>query len=95
MELPPHMSREELMQHCRQQLENLPALVKRSFKRLRPQFGDTSEGVRVLQWNVLSRGTHTELLLYGVFEKEIRSLFSLSCDSSIATSKAISPDSTS
>lgn len=67
VELPAHMSREELLQHCRQQLENLPALVKRSFRRLRPQFGDTSEGVRVLQWNVLSRGTHTEFLLYRVF----------------------------
>jgi hypothetical protein len=57
VELPSHMSRDELLQHCHQQLENLPALVKRSFRRLRPQFGDTSEGVRVLQWNVLSRGT--------------------------------------
>lgn len=55
VELPARMSREELLQHCHQQLENLPALVKRSFRRLRPQFGDTSEGVRVLQWNVLSR----------------------------------------
>jgi hypothetical protein len=92
VELPTHMSREELLQHCRQELENLPALVKRSFRRLRPQFGDTSEGVRVLQWNVLSRGTQTELLLYRVFEKEIRSLFSLSCDGSIATSRASFPD---
>lgn len=55
VELSARMSREELLQHCHQQLESLPALVKRSFRRLRPQFGDTSEGVRVLQWNVLSR----------------------------------------
>ena len=95
VELPAHMSREELLQHCHQQLENLPALVKRSFRRLRPQFGDTSEGVRVLQWNVLSRGTYTELLLYRVFEKEISSLFSLSCYRSITTSKASSSHSTS
>ena len=67
VELSARMSREELLQHCHQQLESLPALVKRSFRRLRPQFGDTSEGVRVLQWNVLSRGTLTGFLLYRGF----------------------------
>jgi hypothetical protein len=55
--LPACMGRDELLQHCHQQLENLPALVKRSFRRLRQQFGDTADGLRVLQWNVLSRGT--------------------------------------
>jgi hypothetical protein len=60
--LPARMSRDELLQHCQQQLENLPSLVKRSFRRLRQQFGDTEEGVRVLQWNVLSRGTSSPCL---------------------------------
>jgi hypothetical protein len=55
--LPPRMSRDELLQHCHQQLEDLPALVKRSFRRLRQQLGDTTHGLRVLQWNILSRGT--------------------------------------
>lgn len=57
VELPSRMSRDELLQHCHQQLGNLPPLVKRSFKRLQGQSGDTPDGVRVLQWNVLSRGT--------------------------------------
>ncbi|PNF20554.1 Nocturnin [Cryptotermes secundus] len=55
VDLPPRMSRDELMQHCHQQLGNLPPLVKRSFRRLQGQSGDTPDGVRVLQWNVLSR----------------------------------------
>ncbi|KDR21508.1 nocturnin isoform X2 [Zootermopsis nevadensis] len=53
--LPTSLSRDELLQHCHQQLENLPSLVKRSFRRLVQQFGDTADGLRVLQWNVLSR----------------------------------------
>jgi hypothetical protein len=57
VELPARMSRDELLQHCHQQLENLPALVKRSFRRLRQQVDDNSDGLRVLKWNVLSRGT--------------------------------------
>jgi hypothetical protein len=57
VELPPRMSREELLQYCHQQRGDLPALVKRSYKRLHGQFGNAPDGVRVLQWNVLSRGT--------------------------------------
>ncbi|PSN54887.1 Nocturnin [Blattella germanica] len=49
------MSRDELLEHCHQQREGLPSLVKRNFRRLSQQFGDTTSGVRVLQWNVLSR----------------------------------------
>ena len=62
VDLPPRMSRDELMQHCHQQLGNLPPLVKRSFRRLQGQSGDTPDGVRVLQWNVLSRGTLLAIL---------------------------------
>ena len=51
-----HMSRDELVQHCHEQREGLPSLVKRNFRRLGQQFGDTTSGVRVLQWNVVSRG---------------------------------------
>jgi hypothetical protein len=57
VELPRRMSREELLQHCHQQLGTLPALVKRRFKRLQAPFDSAPDGVRVLQWNVLSRGT--------------------------------------
>lgn len=59
VELPLRMSRDELLQHCHQQLGSLPALVKRCFRRVQGQFGSTPDGVRVLQWNVLSRGTGT------------------------------------
>ncbi|XP_069701047.1 nocturnin isoform X3 [Periplaneta americana] len=55
VELPERMSRDELLQHCHQQLLNYPSLVKRCFRRLSQQFGDTASGLRVLQWNVLSR----------------------------------------
>ncbi|XP_063236229.1 nocturnin isoform X3 [Bacillus rossius redtenbacheri] len=55
--LPERMSRDELLERCRRELRGLPALVKRAFHRAGRQFADAAPGgLRLLHWNVLSKG---------------------------------------
>ncbi|KAJ8867420.1 hypothetical protein PR048_031221 [Dryococelus australis] len=56
LHFPNKMSRDELLDSCRRELGSLPALVKRSFHRTDRQFGDITTGVRLLHWNVISKG---------------------------------------
>ncbi|XP_067004646.1 nocturnin isoform X3 [Anabrus simplex] len=53
--IPERLTREQLLARCHRELADRPSLVKRTFRRVAPQVGDSPSAVRLLQWNVLSK----------------------------------------
>lgn len=55
IQIPERLTREELLERCHHELSERPSLVKRAFRRVSPQLGESPSAVRILQWNVLSK----------------------------------------